>query len=435
MRIPCALAFLFFLNQANAVWNEGYFLVEQAFQQTNADTIQPLNSQNTRLRLTIRNTTPNQTAVISYTNQSGQNSTLNPITDGQLIGAHYNLIFGFTDFASLLNSFPAGSYNLNLTRSYQNGTNIVLNPTYNFSGVPMLPNSVPTLTGGVWSNGMLQFTSTVMTVSWVPWTNALNSDSAISIEITKRGGGGAGGGIRSVYNSPIVWSNLSTNSIYDAELQFMNLEMKTALSDSQQGGQQEFRLYHVTTTKFAFKTGSSTNTSGGGGGGFNPFPTNPVASTNKTLLYSYTNRFSPEYLMGGSNQHKIRWYAEDRLKYQVKESLDLSNWTNFRGEMTGGGFDTEISFSPSNSRAFYRIQRSGEFIIEAKYGANETFADVTSRVSSLKTSSNGIFTVSNSNLGGDPIFGVVKYLYVTVAKSDGVYLYTAREGSSINLNQ
>jgi len=429
-------AFSLFLSllvaDAKAVWNEGYFLVEQAFQQTSADTIQPLNSQNTRLKLTIRNTAPNQTALISYRDQSGASATLNPITEGQLIGAHYNLFFGFTDFASLLNSFPAGAYNLNLTRSYHNGTIVNLNPIYAFSGVSLIPTAAPTITGGVWSNGMLQFTGRVMTVSWVPWTNALNSDSAISIEITQRGGGGAGGGIRSVYNSPIVWSNLSSNAIYDAELQFMNLEMKTSLSDSQQGGQQEFRLYHATTTKFAFKTGSGTNTSGGS---FNPVVTNPVTSTNKTLLYSYTNRFSPEYFVGSSNQHRIRWFAEDRLKYQVKESLDLTSWTNFRGEMTGGGFDTEISFYPSNTKAFYQIQRSGEFIIEAKYGANDTFADVTNRVNSLKNTFNGIFTVSNSNLGGDPIFGFVKYLYVTVAKSDGVYLYTAREGSSINLNQ
>ena len=436
MRFLASLAIVLLCSQSYAVWNEGYFLVEQAFQQTNADTIQPLNSQNTRLRLTIRNTTPNQVSVISYTNQAGQNSTLNPISDGQLIGAHYNLIFGFTDFASLLNSFPAGSYNLNLTRNYQNGTNIVLNPTYNFSGVPMLPNSVPTLTGGVWSNGMLQFTSTVMTVSWVPWTNALNSDSAISIEITKRGGGGAGGGIRSVYNSPIVWNNLSSNSIYDAELQFMNLEMKTSLSDPNQGNGQEFRLYHVTTTKFAFKTGTSTTNSGGSSGNTNTNITTVPNTTNaKTLLYGYTNRSTPNLITGASNQYRMQWFAEDKLNYQMQESTNMQNWSNFRGQMTGGGFDTEISWTPTKEKAFYRLVRSGEHIIEAKYGADTTFRDVTSFVSTLKQSSNGTFAVSNSNLGGDPIFGKVKTLYVTIAKADGVYLYTAPEYTVINLNQ
>ena len=103
--------------------------------------------------------------------------------------------------------------------------------------------------------------------------------------------------------------------------------------------------------------------------------------------------------------------------------------------MTGGGFTTEITWEPSNDKAFYRLVRSGDYVIEAKYGADTTLRDVTSYVTSLKQTYNGSFVVSNSRLGGDPIFGKVKTLYVTIAKPDGVYLYTAREGATINLNQ
>lgn len=422
-------------SSAFAVWNEGYFMIEKAYIQTNGSTIEPLNNQNTRLRLTIRNTAPTQTSVITYTNSSGQTSILNPVADGQLVGAHYNLLFGFPSFLDLKTTFPSGNYNLSLTRTYSDGTVVSLNPAYVFGGFDYTPTVAPQLTGGTWSNGVLQFTNRVMNISWVPWTNAMDSNSGISIEITKRGGGGAGGGIRSVYNSPIVWSNLSSNSIYDAELQFMNLEMKTSLSDSKQGEGQEFRLYHVTTTKFAFRTGVDGTNSGGGTVNTNTNITTVPNTTNaKTFLYGYTNQFSPIFYIGASNKYHIAWFAEDKLKYQVQESTNLAGWINFRGQMTGGGFTTEISWDPTNSRAFYRLVRSGEYIIEAKYGADSTFRDVTGTVTTLKQNFNGTFTVSNSNMGGDPIFGKVKTLYVTIAKADGVYLYTAREGTTINLN-
>lgn len=426
----------FISSSAFAVWNEGYFMIEKAYQQTNETTVAATDSTNTRLRLTIRNTTPNQTSVITFTDQNGNSATLNPIANGQLIGAHYNLLFGFSNLDELKATYPPGSYSLALVRTYTDGTVVNLNPTYVFSGNDYSPSIAPTLTGGVWSNGMLIFTNRVMTINWQPWTNALNSDSAISIEISKRGGGGAGGGIRSVYNSPIVWSNLSSNSIYDAELQFMNLEMKTSLSDPKQGDGQEFRLYHVTTTKFAFKTGTDATNSGGSTGSTNTNITTVPNTTNaKSFLYGYTNRFAPDFYIGASNKYHIKWFAEDKLKYQVQESTNLGAWANFRGQMTGGGFTTEISWDPTNEKAFYRLVRSGEYVIEAKYGADTTFRDVTSAVNTLKQNFNGTFTVSNSNLGGDPIFGKVKTLYVTIAKADGVYLYTAREGTTINLNQ
>jgi hypothetical protein len=433
-----ALTIFFFAlscSQVFAVWNEGYFLIEKAYQQTSDGSVNPLNNQNVRLRLTIRNTTANQTSLISYINALGGTSTLNPIRDGQLIGAHYNLLFGFSNFDELKASYPPGNYNLSLIRTYS-GSTVNLNPTYSFSGNDLSPTIAPILTGGTWSNGILQFTNRVMTINWQPWTNALNSNSTIGIEITQRGGGGAGGGLRSVYNSPIVWSNLSSNTIYDAELQFMNLEMKTSLSDPQQGDGQEFRLYHVTTTKFAFKTGTDGITGGGSTSTTNTNIITPPTNTNsKTLLSGYTNRFEPNFYIGESNLYHIQWFAEDKLQYQVQESVNLQTWANFRGQMTGGGFTTEITWEPSNDKAFYRLVRSGDYVIEAKYGADTTLRDVTSYVTSLKQTYNGSFVVSNSRLGGDPIFGKVKTLYVTIAKPDGVYLYTAREGATINLNQ
>ena len=120
-------------SQLFAVWNEGYFLIEKAYQQTSDASVIPLNNQNVRLRLTIRNTTANQTSLISYINALGGTSTLNPIRDGQLIGAHYNLLFGFSTFDELKATYPPGDYNLSLTRTYS-GSTVTLNPTYAFSG-------------------------------------------------------------------------------------------------------------------------------------------------------------------------------------------------------------------------------------------------------------------------------------------------------------
>ena len=414
-----------------AVWNEGYFLVEQRYVQTNAGSVSPESTTNTALRFTIRKTAPTQTAVITRTNVGGGVITVDPIGTGTLVGAHYNKLFFFSGFGALTNAFPPGRYALGLLRSYSDGTQVRLQPSYDFDGTESLPNQAPVITNGVWTNGAILLTNTTLQIEWQPWLGP-NSNSAIAIEITRRGGGGAGGGIRSAYNSPITWSGLATNAVYDCELQFMNVVSKQSLTDPKQGDGQEFRVVQATTTRFTVVTGSSTNSN---------TPTNPpVTDTNGVTkrLVSEHRPFNPAMWRDETNNRMyLAWFAEDRLKYRVQSATDLgsTNWSNFGGEMTGGGFDTTIYFTPTNQQAFYRIVRSGDHVIEAKYGADTSYRDVTSFVSSLHQSSTNGFAVRNSALGGDPIFGKVKTLFVTITKADGIYEYSAREGSTLDLRR
>ena len=171
-----------------------------------------------------------------------------------------------------------------------------------------------------------------------------------------------------------------------------------------------------------------------GGGSQNPVV--PITSgVTKQKIAEY-QPFVPEMAMDpATSRVQISWFAEDKLKFQVQTATDLASWTNFGGEITGGGFDTSISFTRTNPQAFFKIVRSGDNVIAARYGAETTFVDVRGYVANLRQTQPTGFRVSNSALGGDPISGKTKTLEVTISKSDGVYRYTAREGSTLDLRQ
>jgi photosystem II stability/assembly factor-like uncharacterized protein len=170
------------------------------------------------------------------------------------------------------------------------------------------------------------------------------------------------------------------------------------------------------------------------GGGQNPID-QIGANVSKQKIVEFGD-FQPTITTDSvSTRVQINWFAEDKLKFQVLRSTDLISWNNFGGEITGGGFDTAISFIPTDSQGFFKIVRSGDNVINARYGADTTFVDVTGYVSNLQKTSPAGFVVSNGSLGGDPLFGKVKNLEVTIAKADGIYLYIAREGSLLDLRQ
>lgn len=171
-------------------------------------------------------------------------------------------------------------------------------------------------------------------------------------------------------------------------------------------------------------------------GGGSQSPVVPITSgVTKQKITDY-QPFVPTMTMDAvTSRVQISWFAEDKLKFQVQTATDLVSWTNFGGEITGGGFDTSISFTRTNPQAFFKIVRSGDNVITARYGAETTFVDVTGYVTNLRQTQPTRFRVSNSVLGGDPISGKTKTLEVTISKSDGVYRYTAREGSTLDLRQ
>jgi photosystem II stability/assembly factor-like uncharacterized protein len=171
-----------------------------------------------------------------------------------------------------------------------------------------------------------------------------------------------------------------------------------------------------------------------GGGNTNPIEQLAPGVTKQRIAAH--EPFLPTMTMDpATSRVEISWFAEDKLKFQVQTATDLAVWTNFGGQITGGGFDTAISFTRTNPQAFFKIVRSGDNVINARYGAESTFVDVTGYVGNLRQTQPTGFRVSNSTLGGDPISGKTKTLEVLISKSDGVYRYTAREGSTLDLRQ
>lgn len=171
-----------------------------------------------------------------------------------------------------------------------------------------------------------------------------------------------------------------------------------------------------------------------GGGGQNPID-RVGSNVTKQKIVEFQEFRSTITTDPSSARVQINWFAEDKLKFQVRRSTDLISWNNFGGEITGGGFDTSISFTPTDAQAFFKIVRSGDNVINARYGADTTFVDVTGYVGNLRQTSPTGFVVRNGSLGGDPLFGKVKTLEVTIAKADGIYLFTAREGAMLDLRQ
>ncbi len=74
-------------------------------------------------------------------------------------------------------------------------------------------------------------------------------------------------------------------------------------------------------------------------------------------------------------------------------------------------------------------------IVEASYGAEETFVDVSSQVRSLLSSGANEFRVGNDTMGGDPIFGKLKSLRLVYRDESGTHEATVREGETFRLGE
>lgn len=76
---------------------------------------------------------------------------------------------------------------------------------------------------------------------------------------------------------------------------------------------------------------------------------------------------------------------------------------------------------------------SGLLILEATYGANGTTVNVKNLIESRIVNNSVNMTANNSNLGGDPVFGKVKTLYVRYQDSTGHYETNVQEGGTLIL--
>lgn len=110
----------------------------------------------------------------------------------------------------------------------------------------------------------------------------------------------------------------------------------------------------------------------------------------------------------------------------------ISGSTSFTGSFsfTVEVFDQDGDRAEKSLQIHIRDPNLSPIILSAKYGANGVFADVTTIVEDTIESGNGTVQASNSAMGGDPIFGVVKDLVVTYMYGRVVYEESIREGSS-----
>jgi uncharacterized delta-60 repeat protein len=76
---------------------------------------------------------------------------------------------------------------------------------------------------------------------------------------------------------------------------------------------------------------------------------------------------------------------------------------------------------------------SGLLILEATYGANGTTVNVKNHIESRIVNNSVNMTASNDNLGGDPVSGKVKTLYVRYQDSTGHYETNVQEGGTLIL--
>lgn len=106
---------------------------------------------------------------------------------------------------------------------------------------------------------------------------------------------------------------------------------------------------------------------------------------------------------------------------------------NITTEFTVKIVDANAAVAERTVRLTSQERPVGLRILSASYGASSTFVDVTSFVEAFVNNSLATINVSNSALGGDPIFGQVKTLWVTYQNSSGKFVVSAREGTVLSL--
>ena len=138
---------------------------------------------------------------------------------------------------------------------------------------------------------------------------------------------------------------------------------------------------------------------------------------------------------------ELKMKTKAGMNYQPQFSPDLISWTNLGSSISGDGLIKTVTDTVgSNPRGFYQIVISpvvigggNLLILEARYGANGVTNDVRSYIAAKIQNDTVTMTVGNSTLGGDPIFGVVKNLYIRYQNTSGTYEANIREGSTLRI--
>jgi hypothetical protein len=128
------------------------------------------------------------------------------------------------------------------------------------------------------------------------------------------------------------------------------------------------------------------------------------------------------------------------MNYQVEFSRDLVTWDDFGSSFTGSGFIHILSESIDATKPkFFRVVESPEvvgenlMIVEAEYGADATFADVSAEVSANITDNTVEMKIDSFTLGGDPVPGSVKTFYIRYQNSLGQFETNLNEGATLRI--
>ena len=124
----------------------------------------------------------------------------------------------------------------------------------------------------------------------------------------------------------------------------------------------------------------------------------------------------------GDRLIELSWYGGIYI-----DTLTLSQDNNTLSGSNGDG--TIVSATRTNSNP----APTELIIIDARYGANGVTSDVRSYVAANIQNNAVSMTVGNHTLGGDPIFGVTKNLYIRYQNTSGIYEANIREGSTLNI--
>lgn len=379
-------------------WNDSDIFVESVYRQSAPNISTPDAATPVAFRASVRNTFSDQTQSLLLPGASS--FPHNPVSSFQRVGAHHVFWQGADSYAALAQEFSSGTYSWMISGSNSGGAVSPALASPPFTAVGFQPQIV----NGNWVSGRLRLLASDPRFQIASWTGA---PVGARIEFELWSVGGAGGSSMGASTTTVSWLPQPAGSVFSAYLSFR-------VPDSQ--------------TQFTTSTGIPFNSRFG------------RASTLYFEIEMVDSLSPPEEVptVAISPAIKLSWLSQATKTYQVQYSSDLQSWQNTGAVLQGTGQTMMFFDSTVTGNQFYRVvvtagAASGLDIIEATYGANTTFRDVRSYVVSKIVNDTVNMQVSNSTLGGDPVFGAVKYLYIKYQNQSGTYGANLREGTTLRI--
>jgi hypothetical protein len=379
-------------------WNDSDIFVESVYRQTGAtgsvaDSLSPF-----ALRASVRNTFSDQTQQLALPTNASFSS--NPVTSFQRIGAHHVFWHGASSFFALSQFFGQGQYHWRISGSNSGGLVEPALQSSSFSGIGFQPQIV----NGTWNNGRLQLLASNPSFQITKWSTA-PTGSQIEFELWRQGG--AGGSAMGPSTTTVSWSPQPVGSVFSAYLSF-RIPDDSVQVQTPSGGAFNSRYGRASTLYFEIEMVDSL------------LPPEVVPSV--TI----------------SSAMQLAWLSHPSKTYQVQRSTNLESWQNFGGIIQGTGEEIHVFDSLAGDKQFYRViitagVAANLSILQASYGGDNVFADVRSYIEESVQNNTVEIEVGNHTLGGDPVSGVYKSLFVRYQNALGMYEATVWEGETLRI--